>query len=174
VDATNLAVMEKMASEGATAREIADALGVTIHKVYDTAYARGIDIRCQHKPVTMPAVHQVRRLVAYGLSSEMIAAVIDRTKMSVDTIRQRHGIRRPQLPRTVATRVTQRCWDRLVTAAAAHGDAAPNRIAGITLELATDGRVDLLLAVLPPSPSPARPAGMTASLMQPMLSARAG
>ena len=120
----------------------------------------------------MPLAARVRKMVSYGMTSAMISTVVERKKTCVDDIRRRHNIYRPKYPCSVHTRVTERCWNALVAAARTHGATSPNRVAGVTLELVTAERLDLLPVVLPPAPP--RPGAPISSLLSPMLQARIG
>jgi hypothetical protein len=164
-----VATMERMAETGHTARQIADVLGCGIGRVFDAANERGIPLTLEKKRITMPLKARIERMVGFGMTSAMIGTVVGRSRMSVESIRCTYDIRRPKYPRSVHTRVTQKCWDRLVQAARTHGATSPNRVAGVCLEVMTAERLDLLPYVLPP-PIPVK--GAPLSSLQPQLEAR--
>jgi hypothetical protein len=160
----DVAVLEQLAPDH-TIAEIAQALDLPAKTVRDAADARGVAFKPANVPVTLPEVYRIRRLVSLGFSSEMIAATLNISLHRVQGIRARCEIRRPKLPCAVHTRVTQRCWDRLVEAAAAHGPQTyPNRIAGVVLEVATDAPA--LLPHVLRQPPPAPPASMAGICVQ--------
>jgi hypothetical protein len=161
--------IKSLAEAGLTARQIADELGLSINQVFDHSRAHGIDLTLQKERITVPLIREVRRCVALGMTSSMVAKVLNRSKLSVDSVRCGHGIKRPALSCAVHSRVTERCWNALVAAARHHGATSPNRVAGVCLEIMTANRLDLLPAVLPV----ANKAAPLASLFSPPLEARA-
>jgi DNA-binding NarL/FixJ family response regulator len=80
-----VAVLRSMAAEGATAREIAEALGATAHSVYHAARHHGVSLpRAERRPAFSPSEDQaIIDGVLAGQRKKDIAADLCRTPTSV-------------------------------------------------------------------------------------------
>jgi hypothetical protein len=167
-------LLESLLDEGHTIAECARRLGRTKCSVERRMDVAGLSSRNGHPAITVPTLRRIRQLASYGMTSDMIGAVIGKPKSTIDGIRCRHGVKRPALPCVVSTKVTRRCWDSLIAAAKRiGGGASPLRVAGVTLELATAGQMELIGAITAPPPVVIRPGELKAIVgLQPELQAR--
>lgn len=164
--------IERLAAAGMPRREIADTLGRIPSLVSNYIVRHGIlVVETRPRPVTVPEVTRIRRLIRLGLTKRMTARITRRSEHLVEKLRTQDTDFKPlERPVLMAIRVSYGCHDALSRAARAF-DSKPGRVAVCVLECAAADALDVVPHLMRKPPPRREPAPM-ASLFSPQLEGR--